>query len=220
MSNPISDPLHERALNNAHDDTPPTPSDLNDRLRLIESMIQEGRRKTESWGWTFVLWGVAYFVAIGWTALGSKALAWPITMIAAAILTAVLSARQSGHGPETTMSRALGALWGGMGVSMFVLFFSMGFSQRFEPHMFVAVLGAMMGAANAASSILLRWRAQFACALVWWATSVIACFATEAQTSIVYLVAIFLCQIVFGIYAMLRDRNARMQCEAAHAKTA
>ena len=27
---------------------------LKDRLNLIETMISEGRRTTESWGWTFV----------------------------------------------------------------------------------------------------------------------------------------------------------------------
>ena len=42
--------------------------ELKDRLSLIETMIAEGRRTTESWGWTFVLWGVAYYVAIAWTA--------------------------------------------------------------------------------------------------------------------------------------------------------
>ena len=36
-----------------------TEQELKDRLSLIESMIAEGRRHTESWGWTFVLWGVA-----------------------------------------------------------------------------------------------------------------------------------------------------------------
>ena len=44
--------------------------ELKDRLRLIESMIAEGRRSTESWGWTFVLWGVAYYVALAWSILG------------------------------------------------------------------------------------------------------------------------------------------------------
>ena len=42
--------------------------ELKDRLSLIESMIAEGRRTTESWGWTFVFWGVAYYVAIAWAA--------------------------------------------------------------------------------------------------------------------------------------------------------
>ncbi len=36
-----------------------TPQDLNARLKLIEDMIAEGRRSTQSWGWTFVLWGFA-----------------------------------------------------------------------------------------------------------------------------------------------------------------
>ena len=46
--------------------------ELKDRLSLIESMIAEGRRNTESWGWTFVLWGVAYYVAIGVGYLGQQ----------------------------------------------------------------------------------------------------------------------------------------------------
>ena len=45
-----------------------TEQELNDRLALIERMIAEGRRTTESWGWTFVLWGVVYYVAIAWSA--------------------------------------------------------------------------------------------------------------------------------------------------------
>ena len=46
--------------------------ELKDRLSLIETMIAEGRRTTESWGWTFVLWGVAYYVAIAWDSLGPQ----------------------------------------------------------------------------------------------------------------------------------------------------
>ena len=42
----------------------PEELELKDRLNLIETMIAEGRRTTESWGWTFVLWGVAYYVAM------------------------------------------------------------------------------------------------------------------------------------------------------------
>ena len=192
-------------------------NELSERLKLIESMISEGRRKTESWGWTFLLWGVAYFVAIGWTALGSAAFAWPVTMIAASILTGILAARQSSRGPETTLGRALGSIWMGMGISMFLLFIAMGFSRRFEEHVFVAIVAAMLGGANATSGLLLRWKAQFACAVVWLATAIAACFVSEAQVTIVFLVAIFLCQIVFGVYAMLRDAQARRQREAAHA---
>ena len=60
--------------------------ELSDRLSLIESMIAEGRRTTESWGWTFVLWGVAYYVAILWATLGHSNWAWPVTMSAACVV--------------------------------------------------------------------------------------------------------------------------------------
>ena len=69
--------------------------ELNDRLNLIETMIAEGRQKTESWGWTFVLWGIAYYVAIAWATLGHSNLAWPVTMIGTSILTAVVASRKS-----------------------------------------------------------------------------------------------------------------------------
>jgi hypothetical protein len=71
-----------------------TEQELKDRLSLIETMIAEGRRTTGSWGWTFVLWGVAYYVAIAWTIWGHYPLAWPITMVAASVLTAVLATRR------------------------------------------------------------------------------------------------------------------------------
>ena len=193
------------------------PDDLNERLNLIETMIAEGRRKTESWGWTFLLWGVAYYVAIGWVALGGAALAWPVTMITAAILTGILASRQSSRTPETTLGRASGSIWVGMGVSMFLLFLAMGASNRYEPHVFIAIIGAMLGGANATSGLLLRWKAQLACAAVWWATAVAACFVSEAQVTLLFLAAIFFCQILFGLYAMRRDAQARKLRGAVHA---
>ena len=57
--------------------------ELKDRLSLIESMIAEGRRTTESWAWTFVFWGVAYYVAIAWTAFNQWPYAWLVTMTGA-----------------------------------------------------------------------------------------------------------------------------------------
>ena len=50
--------------------------ELTERLELIESMIAEGRRSSESWGWVFVLWGVAYYVAIAWATWGQGLSVW------------------------------------------------------------------------------------------------------------------------------------------------
>ena len=183
--------------------------ELKDRLSLIESMIAEGRRTTESWGWTFVLWGVAYYIAIAWSTWGKSYIAWPVTMIAAAILTGILASRSASKRPETTIGRAMMAIWAGMGISTFLLMMSLGISGRLELHVAVAIVGTMLGAANATSSIILKWKMQFACALVWWAAAAVSCFISEAHAGIVFLVALFFCQIVFGIYGMLAESRKR-----------
>jgi fatty acid desaturase len=190
--------------------------ELKDRLSLIENMIAEGRRTTESWGWTFVLWGVAYYIAIAWATWGHSALAWPVTMIAAGVLMGILATRNAGRRPGTTIGRAMMAIWLAMGISIFALMFSLGVGGRLDLHISVAIIGAMLGSANATSSIILKWKMQFVCAVVWWTAGVASVFLTENQVRIVFLAAIFFCQIVFGLYAMILDARRRRQV-ASHA---
>lgn len=192
--------------------------DLKDRLSLIENMIAEGRRGTESWGWVFVLWGVAYYVAILWSSTsflgpiwGREYLAWPVTMTLGCVLTIVIATRKRGKRPSTTISRAISAMWMATGISMFVLLLSLGLSGRSEQQVFIAVIAAMLGMTNAASSFILRWKVQFASAVVWWAAAVVSLFSTVTQSTIVFLVAIFFCQIVFGVYGMIAEARERRQ---------
>ena len=68
--------------------------ELLDRIDLIERMVGEGRRTTQYWGWTFVLWGVGQLVALVWSNYGGNpAVAWPVTMIACGVLTTMGSWR-------------------------------------------------------------------------------------------------------------------------------
>jgi hypothetical protein len=195
-----------------------TEQELEDRLSVIESMIAEGRRHTESWGWTFVLWGAAYYVAMAWSAWGHSAWAWPATMLAAVIVTVVVASRKGGNHPETTLGRAIGSIWIALGVSMFVLFLALGLSGRLtDTHLFLAAVAAILGMANGASGLILRWKIQFACAVVWWVAAVAACFGTDTQSTIVFVVAIFLCQIAFGIYGMIAEGQERKGSAPIHA---
>jgi hypothetical protein len=194
--------------------------ELKDRLNLIENMIAEGRRSTGSWAWTFVFWGVAYFVAIAWTAYNQWPWAWMVTMLSAWLLCwAIIRSQkknQPNQKPGTTMGRAVFSVWIAMGVSLSLLLPALGLSGRFNQHVFVAVVAAMLGFANGASGMIIRWKAQIATAIVWWAATVAACFGSDQQCSIVFLVAIFLCQIVFGIYGMIAE-SRRSRQEAIHA---
>ena len=192
--------------------------DLKDRLNMIESMIAEGRRTTRSWGWRFVLWGIAFYVALAWSTLGHSAWAWPVTMVAAMIATVIGGFAGAGRPVETSMGRAIGSVWRAAGISMFLLFFAMGISGRLnDAHVFVAVLSGMLGLTNAASGLILRWRLQIGCAVVWWAAAVAACFVTATQALVILIIAIFIGMIIFGAYGMVRDSGSKSRQSAAHA---
>lgn len=198
-----------------HDDM--SARDLKERLDLIQSMIAEGRRSTESWGWVFVLWGVAYYVAILSGAMIKNPLVWPVTMISACVLTGIGISVKPRDQPGTKIGHAIGSIWMAAGISMFLVFLSLGTSGRIDQHIMVAVLGAMLGSTNAASAMILRWKMQFACAVVWWACAVFACFGKGSQITIAFLASIFFCQIVFGIYAMMLDSRRRREHGVIHA---
>jgi hypothetical protein len=193
--------------------------DLQERLGLIESMIAEGRHSTARWGWCFVLWGVAFYAAMAWAAWGPHgAWSWPVTMIAASALTVILAGRSAARAhPGTTLGRAVSSVWIGVGISMFVLLFALGWERLLEPQIFAGILSAMLGAANGASSLILKWRAQFGCTLVWWAACAVCVSGSPAQRTAALLTAIFLCQIVFGVYAMIADARRSRQDGLAHA---
>ncbi len=195
-----------------------TEQELKDRLNLIESMIAEGRRKTESWGWMFVLWGVIYYLAIAWSAWSHSAWAWPVTVLIGVVITIISACLKTGNRPGTTLGRAIGSIWIALGISMFLLFVALGLSGRLtDQHLFVAVISAILGMANGASALTLRWKVQFACAIVWWAAAVATSFGTDVQSTIVFLVAIFLCQIVFGIYGVVAEGQERKRRGLIHA---
>ena len=184
--------------------------ELTERLRLIESMMAEGQQRTARFGWSLVLWGVAYYIATAWTMWSKNgAWAWPVTMTAAWIVTAIGFSRMSRGKPGTVVSRAMSGVWIAMGVSIFILLSSLGASGRGDVHVFIAIIGAMLGAANLASAIILKWKAQYACAVVWLASTVVASFGSDAATEIAFLAATFIALIAFGIYAMLLESLRR-----------
>ncbi|MGA7341860.1 MAG: hypothetical protein WBX18_14750, partial [Terracidiphilus sp.] len=177
-----------------------------------------------SWGWTFVLWGVAYYVATAWssglvpTPLWSRQyLAWPVTMIAAAVITGITASRMGHDHPPTTLGRALGSIWSVMGISLFVVLFALGLSGHYDIHVYMAIIGGMLGVANGASGLILKWKMQLACAIVWLGAGVVGCFGSDNQAGIAFLAATFFCQIVFGIYVMVSEARRRRQPGAVHA---
>jgi hypothetical protein len=182
--------------------------ELLDRIDLIERMIGEGRRTTQYWGWTFVLWGVGQLIALGWSIYGGNpAVAWPVTMIACGVLTVIGSRRMHAReGAETYVSRALGAIWFSCGISISVLAFIGNPKGTFTASSFLAAFFALMGFANFASGLVLRWRLQQSLGILWWAAAAVAMLAPDQFVGWTFVGMDVVGEILFGLYLMAKER--------------
>jgi len=185
------------------------PQELTERLKLIEDMLQEGRRSTERWGWVFVLWGAALFVATFWALVANPMLAWTVTIAGASILTFLIAWKMNDGKPRTAKSLAIGSIWNSVGIAIGLFAFCGGISGHSEVHLTLAGIEILLGVANASSAFILRWGMQLAVAITWWAAGVATLFVDVKALFIIYLVTVFLCQIVFGLYLMLHEYTER-----------
>lgn len=191
-------------------------TELLTRLDLMEAVVREGRRINEYWGWAHLLWGAAYLIAIGWFTWGPyPGFAWPVTMVAAAVITIAVSISKKRAHPQTTVGRSLGAIWAAVGTAIFLYCFSAAISGHNEPHAFLATVEVLLGVANFASAAVLRWRVQFLVALVWWVSAVTTCFVAAAMIVPVLVAATLIGMIGFGLYLMYCERRDRRSHQSA-----
>jgi hypothetical protein len=183
--------------------------ELLQRLELIERMVMQGRRTTQNWGWTFVLWGAGQLVALGWTIFfGHPEFAWPITMTLCGILTGIGSSRmRKAQGAETIVSRALGSIWFSCGIALFLLGLVGNAIGFFTFRTFMEVLFALMGVANMASGTILRWRTQQALGAIWWAAGLVVMLGSNQVTLWTFVIMVLAAELFFGIYLMLREKK-------------
>jgi hypothetical protein len=192
-----------------------TQQELLTRFELVETMVKEGRRSTEYWGWTFVLWGTAYLIAIAWSYASHRPdIAWPVTMIAATIVTIIVATKKKRAKPQTPVSRAIGGIWTAVGTAIFIFCFAVGASGHFEIHSCIAAIEILLGVANCAISLVLRWRGQFFIALLWWISAVATCFVAMRLVMPILVFDTLVGFLGFGLYLMYserRDRRLRVQ---------
>jgi hypothetical protein len=198
--------------------------ELTERIALIESMMQAGRKSTEYWGWNFLLWGIAYLVAVAWSSFlpdtGGRWLAWPVTMIFAVLLTIGIARRRTRNQPRTEKSRALQAIWTAVGFGIFVFAFPVAWSGHFQAQSFIAAIEVMLSIAHVASGSFLRWPLQMVIGALWWAAAMASCFVSENGIAYVFLVGTFVCNIGFGIYLMIRESRDKARTRGAEVQHA
>lgn len=65
--------------------------------------------------------GVAYYLAIAWSAWDHSVWAWPVIISVAVTVTVVVATVKAGKHPKTTLGRAISSIWIALGISMFLL---------------------------------------------------------------------------------------------------
>lgn len=200
--------------------------EASEQLVYIENMIREGRRTTEYWGWSLVLWGTAYLLATAWTNLplaGRSALwAWPVTMSLAGFLTWRIAATKKRGKPVTVRTRALSTVWITAGFGIMLFAFPTVIAGRYgDGHTFTATIEILLGVAQIASGIILRWRAEILVGALWWVASMVTTFThTDLGVAVPFIAATLICLIGFGTYLMVRearDTDALRAGQVAHA---
>ena len=182
------------------------------QLELIEQMILEGRRTTERWGWTFVLLGVGHAVALLLSELAGAPWAWGVCMSACGLVMGVASALRRKRGPDKrpAQSRALGAIWEAFTWSLAVAIVAAaagGSRGYFENGVFYAQFFGLMGAANYASAVVLRWPLQRAVGIAWWAAALAALLAPTPYVPWTFLGMAVIGEIGFGAWLMVLERR-------------
>jgi hypothetical protein len=191
--------------------------ELLERIDLIERMVMDGRRSTQYWGWCLALWGTGQLAAVGWQWYGGNpALVWGVTMSICGVLTGIGVVRaRSGQRTETLLSRAVWSVWCSFGISITLLAFLGNFAQIFTPRAFEAVFFALMGLTYVATGLILRWKMQIVVGLLWWASSIFAIFGPARLLGWLFIIMVFLAEVVLGVYLMAKEK-----ADLRHARTA
>jgi hypothetical protein len=188
-----------------------TRDDLLQRVALMETMIAEGRKSTARFGWIFVMWGLIYFVAMGWVVLlPFKDWAWPVC-VTIGILIGIFRTRQMRATGATgnERSRSIGAVWQAMCIAIILYVTAAGVSGHGEQPAYYAAVFFFVGLAHGISAGILRWGVQGLVALIWWGCGIaLFFFNTRNEVLFIFLAAAFFGMILFGLYAMWLERKS------------
>src|SRR5215471_16342605 len=181
--------------------------ELQERLRLIEAMMAEGKRTTERWGWTFLLWGIGPLLAIAWAAYGPGGdWAWPVTLAVCILVNGVVvRLRKRGGSARTTAGRSIGAVWACTGITVLLLGFGTVASRSIDFRFLYVETFALAAVAHATSAFILRWWPQFLAAMIWWIASFVAFYLPPARLQILAAVSLLLGNVMFGAWLTYRD---------------
>jgi hypothetical protein len=207
-------------MTNSETDNGTSRDDLLQRVALMETMIAEGRRSTARYGWIFVMWGLIYFVAMGWVVfLPFKDWAWPVCVTIGVLVGIFRTRRKHVDGAgKNQRSRSIEAVWQAMCVAIILYVIAAGVSGHGNQSPYYAAVFFFVGLAHGISARILRWGVQGLVAFFWWGCGIaLFFFNTRNEVLFIFLAAAFFGMILFGLYAMMLERRRAAALVQHHA---
>ncbi len=160
----------------------------------------------------FVLWGLTYFAAIGWTVdVPYTDWAWPACIAACSVVFgvgAVAAVRAHGGRIENLRRHSLDAVWQVIGGGIVLYLIAVIVSGHGKERDYLAAVLFFNGLANGVSARILRWWPQGVAAAVWWGCgTAMLFFTTRTEALALFVTATFCGMILFGLYAMWLERH-------------
>jgi hypothetical protein len=206
-------------MTNPEPDNGKTRADLVQRIELMEAMLAEGRRSTTRCGWIFLLWGLVDLAAMTWQFVQQRSdfagrWAWPICLVAGAILTSIglaLQKRRQGRGLTMKCLNVEG-VWFMMGIALAIFITAAMVRGLTWQYSYIAALLIIVGLAHAISAVILRWQVQGLVAATWWLGGIAVFFArSQSNVQLIMFIEMCLSMVLFGLYAMWLDGRDGMK---------
>jgi hypothetical protein len=135
--------------------------------------------------------------------------AWPICLVAGAVLTLIGRALQGRQQSciRGLRCRSVEGVWGMMGLALAIYIAGAMVRHLTWQYSYVAGLLIIIGMAHAISAVILRWRMQGVVAAIWWAGAIAAfCVRSNGGVQRIMFLEMVFGMILFGVYAMVLER--------------
>ncbi|MEQ8624889.1 MAG: hypothetical protein RJQ00_03300 [Vicingaceae bacterium] len=183
------------------------------QLKLIEEMIASAKVKASEgsiyyliWGWLVLIAAACHFILLNYTSYQNHWIAWPILMALGGIISGIVGFRQEKKATiKTYVDRAMGYLWGAVGITLFVVLIAM---IKLGPLVAYPILIFLYGIGTFVSGGILKFKPLVIGGIACWVIGSIAVYVNFSDQLILLATAIVVSYLIPGhLLAAKKEEN-------------
>lgn len=173
------------------------------QLKMIEEMIASAKVKASEgsiyyliWGWLVLIAAACNFILLNYTNYENHWIAWPILMALGGIISGVVGFRHKKKATvKTYVDRAMGYLWGAVGITLLVVLIAM---IKVGPLVAYPILIFLYGIGTFVSGGILKFKPLVVGGIACWVIGSIAVYVNFSDQLILLATAIVVSYLIPG----------------------